>query len=107
MSGASLSTDSHCASDGTFRTHSRSRSRLAIVCPFRPRPSITVQPSAQADDIGARLGLPSEFRVLIKMTGVPMYNIFGSISIDCRVPSCASCEVPLDDFILCLCGLPV
>ena len=31
-----------------------------------------VHPSAQAEDIGARFGVPSSFMVLTRTTGVPM-----------------------------------
>jgi hypothetical protein len=35
------------------------------------KPSTSVQPNAQKEDIGARFVLPSSFRELINATGVP------------------------------------
>jgi hypothetical protein len=45
--------------------------RLSEVCPIWPKPSMQLQPSHHADDIGARFGEPSGFKVLINTTGVP------------------------------------
>jgi hypothetical protein len=36
------------------------------------------QPSQKTEDIGARLDVPSEFSVLLRITGVPMYRMDGS-----------------------------
>jgi hypothetical protein len=45
-----------------------------------------LQPSHHADDIGARLGLPSRLRVEISATGVPKYRIVGSIVLCMQPP---------------------
>lgn len=60
-------------------THSRVRIRFSEVLLILLKPSIQLQPSHQAEDIGARLVLPSAFSVLIMATGVPKYRIVGSI----------------------------
>jgi len=52
-------------------THSFSRRRLAAVCPLAPRPSMQFQPSHQAEDMGAMLGVPLMFWVVRRTTGVP------------------------------------
>jgi hypothetical protein len=42
-------------------------------------PSMALQPSQNADDIGARFADPSSFSVEIKTTGVPKYKMPGSM----------------------------
>jgi hypothetical protein len=49
-------------------------------------PRTNTGPSAQADDIGARFGVPSAFSVLISTTGVPTYRMLGAI-VTCSVGS--------------------
>lgn len=56
---------------GQIDTHSRGRMRLSEVWPICPRPSMQLQPSHHAEDIGARLGDPTGFNVLMGTTGVP------------------------------------
>jgi len=43
-------------------------------------------PNQNAEDIGARLLLPSSLSVLIRTTGVPKYRIGGSILVYIAVP---------------------
>jgi hypothetical protein len=38
-----------------------------------------LHPSHQAEDIGARLGVPSSLRLEMRATGVPKYKIVGSM----------------------------
>jgi hypothetical protein len=45
--------------------------RLSEVLPIEPRPNMQLHPSHQAEDIGARFGVPFSFKVEIKATGVP------------------------------------
>lgn len=47
------------------------RIRLSDVLPMEPSPGMQLQPSHQADDMGARFGVPSSFTVEINATGVP------------------------------------
>ena len=66
--------------DGTrFSTHSRSRCRFAAVWAESPRPSTQWSLSHHADEMGARLADPSEFRVEMSTTGVPKYMTVRSI----------------------------
>ena len=51
--------------------------QISEVCPIVPRPSMQLQPSHQADDMGAKLGVPFSFSVLISATGEPKYKIVG------------------------------
>src|SRR5256714_821081 len=68
---ASRSTCETMSADGRLITHSRVRRRFSDVCPIAPSPSMQLQPSHHADDIGARLDVPSGLVLLIKATGVP------------------------------------
>lgn len=52
-----------------------------VVWEWLARPSIHRLPSQKADDIGARLGVPSGFKVEIRTTGVPQYRMGGEIAI--------------------------
>ena len=52
-------------------THSPVRIRFSEVCPIVPRPSMQLQPSHHAEDMGARFGEPSGLSVLMRATGVP------------------------------------
>ena len=60
-------------------THSPVRMMFWAVCDTASKPNIARQPSQNTDEIGARLQDPSEFRVLLRITGVPRYRIAGSI----------------------------
>ena len=60
-------------------THWRVRIKFSDVWPMVPRPSMQVQPSHQAEDMGARLGEPSWLRVDMSATGVPKYKMVGSM----------------------------
>jgi len=59
-------------------THCLVRIKFSEVCPIVPSPSMQLHPNHHADDIGARLGVPSWLRVEISATGVPKYKIVGS-----------------------------
>jgi hypothetical protein len=61
-------------------THSPVRMMFWAVCDTASKPNIARQPSQNTDEIGARLQDPSEFRVLLRITGVPRYRIAGSMS---------------------------
>ena len=54
-----------------YKVHSRSRSRLRVVCEPEFIPSMHCSPSHHADDIGARFAVPPGLRVPIRTTGVP------------------------------------
>jgi hypothetical protein len=54
-----------------FSTHSSLTSRLSVVCEPAASPSIASWPSHHADDIGARLVLPSGLSDEMTTTGVP------------------------------------
>src|ERR1035441_3397075 len=71
VSGASFSTGCHISGEGKLITHSGWRAKFSAVLVSSNRPSISVQPSAQKEDIGARLVVPSSLRELINATGVP------------------------------------
>src|SRR5262249_31409829 len=73
--------------------HSACRAKFSAVFVSSSSPSISVQPSAQNDDIGARFVLPSSFSELISATGVPKYRILGSIVTNFR--SCIRKSSPL------------
>src|SRR3954466_5305902 len=75
---ASRSTAVTCAAEGRFSTHSPVRRMLAGVCERAPKPSMQLRPSHHADDMGARLGVPSGLTELTRTTGVPKYRIAGS-----------------------------
>jgi hypothetical protein len=77
VSGASRSTACHCAGAGTLMTRSWRLRRFWAVCPSLPRPRTITCPSAQAEDMGARLTEPSSFSVDRRTTGVPKYRIVG------------------------------
>ena len=68
---ASLSTAATIESLGRFSTHSPVRTRFCDVFECVASPSMQRQPSQKADDIGARLLVPSSLIVLIRTTGVP------------------------------------
>jgi hypothetical protein len=63
--------------DGKLMTQSGHIRKLLSVCVSVARPSVIVQPSAQKEEMGARLGEPSRFIELINATGVPKYRILG------------------------------
>ncbi|GLW68085.1 hypothetical protein Kpho02_03840 [Kitasatospora phosalacinea] len=50
---------------------------MCAVCPSTPTPRTITWPRAQADDIGARLKVPSSFSVESSTTGVPKYRMLG------------------------------
>ena len=77
ISGASRSTACHCAGAGTLITRSWRLHRFRAVCPSAPRPRTITWPSAQADDMGARLTEPFSFCVVRSTTGVPKYRMVG------------------------------
>jgi hypothetical protein len=67
------------SADGRFRTHSQVRLMFSVVLELASRPSMQLQPSHHADDIGDRFGVPSSLMVLIRTTGVPKYRIGNSL----------------------------
>src|SRR5947207_4822599 len=71
VSGASASTWRHRSGDGTLTTHSGRFSRFIKVLVSVSRPSVIVHPSAQKEEIGARLDVSSSLIELIKATGLP------------------------------------
>src|SRR6202042_3086879 len=54
--------------------------RFSAVCPSAPRPRTITWPSAQADDMGARLKEPFSFSVDRSTTGVPKYKMAGAMA---------------------------
>jgi hypothetical protein len=68
---ASALTDGVMSSVGRLSTQVLMRRRLCVVCDFELRPIMHRWPSHQAEDVGAMLGVPSGFRVVIRKTGVP------------------------------------
>jgi hypothetical protein len=74
-----LSTADTIASLGRFNTHSPVRNRFCEVFEWVASPSMQRHPSQNAEDIGARLGVPSSLSVLISTTGVPKYKMAGSM----------------------------
>src|SRR5438477_7562020 len=68
---ASRSTHETMSAEGRLMTHSRVLMRFSDVWPIWPSPSMQLQPSHHADDIGARLAVPSSLMLLISATGVP------------------------------------
>src|SRR5215471_2368697 len=75
--GASFSTWRHMSGEGRFTTQSAQFLRLCRVFVSSSNPSVTVQPSAQKEEMGARLGAPFWSTELISATGVPKYKILG------------------------------
>lgn len=71
VSGARLSTRSHRSGEARLITTSGRSARLRTVWLSLPRPRTTCCPSAQADEMGARLKVPSAFSVVSRTTGVP------------------------------------
>ena len=77
VSGAIRSTCSHMSGEGKLMTQSGHIRNFLSVCVSVSRPSVIVQPSAQKEEMGARLGEPSRFIELTNATGVPKYRILG------------------------------
>jgi hypothetical protein len=77
--GARRSTALHISGDGKFTTQAGRSRKLSKVCVPDSIPKVIVQPSTQKEEIGARLGVPSELRELTIATGVPKYKILGAI----------------------------
>jgi hypothetical protein len=75
--GASVSTWRHMSGEGRFTTLSGQFLRLCRVFVSSSNPTVMVQPSAQKEEMGARLGEPFWSTELISATGVPKYRIFG------------------------------
>src|ERR1700757_2393390 len=75
--GARVSTWRHISGEGRFTTQSGQFLRLCRVFVSSSNPTVMVQPSAQKEEMGARLGEPSWSTELISATGVPKYRIFG------------------------------
>lgn len=80
---ASRSTCEANSALGKLITHCCVRRRFSAVCDVWPKPSMQVQPSHHADDMGAMFALPSAFEVLMRATGVPKYRMVGSM-VRCR-----------------------
>jgi hypothetical protein len=59
---------------------SASRCKFSNVSPLVENPTIHDRLSHHADDMGARLGVPSSLGVLMRTTGVPKYIILGSMT---------------------------
>ena len=65
-----------------LRTHSGRSLRFFRVLVSLSKPKVIVQPKAQKEEIGARLGVPSSFSELINATGLPKYRIFGAMDLN-------------------------
>lgn len=71
MVRAMRSTAPTSLTDGRFSTHSSVRSRLRVVCDADAIPSTPRQPSQKADDMGARLCVPSSLTVWAEILEPP------------------------------------
>jgi hypothetical protein len=71
VGGASCSTCCHVSGEGKLTTHSEWHAKFSDDFVSFSRPSIRIQPSAQKEDISAKLVAPSSSRELINATCVP------------------------------------